>query len=122
MHSALSALSPEERDHVTAALAHCLDEIQRVIAPQIREHGLRLRKRRPSALYSRPYILFGPLIVLNRNLAARHGYSRLCKSGPQLYCLFVLLYRVPALAAIAQQLAFLKTNCRFVGRRALSHL
>ena len=37
MHSSLSALTPEERERVSAALAHCLDEIQRVIAPQIRD-------------------------------------------------------------------------------------
>ena len=43
MHSALSALSPEERDHVTAALAHCLDEIQRVMGPRIRDGLMRDR-------------------------------------------------------------------------------
>jgi hypothetical protein len=35
MHSALSALSPDERDRVGAALAHALDEIQRLIAPRL---------------------------------------------------------------------------------------
>lgn len=35
MHSALSALSPDERDRVGAALAHALDEIQRVVAPHL---------------------------------------------------------------------------------------
>ena len=37
MHSTLTGLSAEERDRVNTALARCLDEIQRVIAPQIRE-------------------------------------------------------------------------------------
>jgi hypothetical protein len=35
MHSALSALSPNERERVGAALAQALDELQRVLAPRL---------------------------------------------------------------------------------------
>ena len=35
MHSALSALSPEERERVGAALAHALDAIQGVVVPHL---------------------------------------------------------------------------------------
>jgi hypothetical protein len=40
MHSALSALSPDERERLGAALAHALDEIQRVVAPHLTELAL----------------------------------------------------------------------------------
>ena len=35
MHSALSALSPDDRERVGTALARCLDEIQRVMVPHL---------------------------------------------------------------------------------------
>jgi hypothetical protein len=35
MHSALSALTADERERVSEVLAQCLDEVQRVIAPHL---------------------------------------------------------------------------------------
>ena len=39
MHSALSALSPDERDAVAGALARALDEIQSVIGSRVAEQA-----------------------------------------------------------------------------------
>jgi hypothetical protein len=39
MHSALSALSPDERDAVAGALARALDEIQGVIGSRVAEQA-----------------------------------------------------------------------------------
>jgi hypothetical protein len=36
MHSALSALSADERDEVSRTLARALDDIQRVVTPHLR--------------------------------------------------------------------------------------
>lgn len=35
MHSALTALSPDERDAVTRVLARALDDIARIVAPHV---------------------------------------------------------------------------------------
>jgi truncated hemoglobin YjbI len=39
MHSALTALTPEERAQVALAMAHALDEIERIVRPHVTQPG-----------------------------------------------------------------------------------
>jgi hypothetical protein len=39
MHSVLTALSPDERAQVARAMAHALDEIEKVVGPYVTQPG-----------------------------------------------------------------------------------